>query len=317
MVHKVTKKTAIFNLFCPLKRSFIPRIVQIVVKNMKIFTKTKDISEFIDNERICGKTIGFVPTMGALHEGHLELVRWSVRECGLTVCSIFVNPLQFNDKEDLMHYPRNPDGDIDKLKRERCDVVFMPDTKEIYGKNDGNLSTTLDFGHIETILEGFYRPGHFKGVGMIIIKLFHIVRPDYAYFGQKDLQQYALINQIVNDLSFQITLRCVPIVREESGLAMSSRNQMLNPADLITASELFKVLKSSKNKLLEGSSVASVKKEAIKYLASKPNLKLEYVEMVDTEKFRIINSIKKAEKPAICIAAYIGKVRLIDNLVII
>ena len=317
MVHKGTKKTAIFKLFSLLKRSFILRIVQIEVKTMKIFTKTKDLSEFIDTERISGKTIGLVPTMGALHEGHLELIRWSVKECGLTVCSIFINPLQFNNKEDLMHYPRDPDGDIDKLKRKHCDAVFMPDIKEIYGKDDENLSTTLDFGQIETILEGFYRPGHFKGVGLIVIKLFHIVRPDYAYFGQKDLQQYALINQIVNDLSFQITLRCVPIVREETGLAMSSRNQRLNPADLITASELFKVLKSSKNKLLEGSSVASVKKEAVKYLAQKPNLKLEYLEIVDAEKFRIIDSIKKAEKPGICIAAYIGKVRLIDNLVII
>ncbi|MFC2124387.1 pantoate--beta-alanine ligase [Bacteroidota bacterium] len=283
---------------------------------MEVFSQKSSLIEYIDSERVNGKIIGLVPTMGALHDGHLELIRWSARECNITICSIYVNPTQFNNPEDLKHYPRDLEQDMEKLASENCSAVFLPDNHEMYEDNL-NPSTTINFGNIETILEGTHRPGHFKGVGIVVSKLFNIVNPDYTYFGQKDIQQYAIVKQLINDLSFGIILRCVPTIREPDGLAMSSRNSKLSSDDRGTAVYLYKTLVNAKEKLLKDVSFATVKKESVEFLTGLPNFILEYLEFVDTEPFRIIDRLEDGNNPALCIAADLGGVRLIDNLLII
>ena len=283
---------------------------------MKIFSKKDDLIEYINFERGKGKSIGFVPTMGALHKGHLELIRWSVAECDLTICSIYINPTQFNNPVDLKKYPRDIEKDIKKLASVKCSSVFTPDNNEMYGDNI-NPAITINFGSIETILEGINRPGHFIGVGIVVSKLFNIVRPDFAYFGQKDIQQYAIVKQLIDDLSFNIILRCVPTTREPDGLAMSSRNKRLNSVDRETAAYLYKSLKIAEEKLLKKVLFSDVKKEILETMTDLPNFNLEYFELVDTDHFRIIDCLQDGSNPALCIAADLGGVRLIDNLLII
>jgi len=283
---------------------------------MEIISKKALLAEYIDSERLKSKTIGFVPTMGALHEGHLDLIRWSTRECDVTICSIYVNPTQFNNPSDLKHYPRDIDDDIKKLDNVNCTALYMPDNFEMYG-SQLSPETTMNFGHLETILEGAHRPGHFKGVGIVVSKLFNMVRPDYAYFGQKDLQQYAIVNQLINDLSFNIHLKCVPTKREPDGLAMSSRNRRLSVRDRETATFLYKALKLAEKKIGEKSPFPEIKKEIIEFLNGLPDFNLEYFELIDRNEFRIIEQIDENTNPAICIAADIHGIRLIDNLIII
>ena len=260
------------------------------------------------------KTIGLVPTMGALHEGHLDLVRQCKKECDITVVSIFVNPTQFNNPEDFAKYPTTLGVDLKKLEAEGADFVFLPTTSAIYPENP---VLTFNFGDLERVLEGEFRPGHFNGVGIVVSKLFHIIKPAIALFGQKDLQQVAVIKRLVQDLSFDLKLVIVPTRRETDGLAMSSRNLRLNPEQRDQALILYSSLKKAKGELLEGKSWLGVGNQIRQDFEVKPLAKLEYFELIHPESFTKFENFDPGQKSSICVAAYIGSVRLIDNLPII
>jgi len=259
------------------------------------------------------KSIGLVPTMGALHSGHLELIRQSKKKTDLTIVSIFVNPIQFNNSEDLQKYPRTLDADLAILREEGVDVVFVPSEKEIYPKP---VFMKFDFGSMEQVLEGRFRPGHFNGVAVVVSKLFHILKPDISFFGQKDLQQVTLIQKMVSDLSFDIKIEVVPTIRESDGLALSSRNQRLSNEGRQTAPILYKTLTKCKDELLSGGDWLNIKDKAIEEILSPHNIIPEYLEMVETINFTPIQNPLPGKPFAICIAAHIEQVRLIDNIII-
>jgi pantoate--beta-alanine ligase len=251
--------------------------------------------------------------MGALHEGHLSLVKRCNAQNDYTVVSIFVNPAQFNNPEDLEKYPRNSTRDLALLEAHNCDVVFMPSVEEMYPRP---TRLRIDFGQVENRLEGAFRPGHFHGVGLVVSKLFNIVQPARAYFGQKDLQQYVIINQLVNDLSFPVSLHCEPIVREETGLAMSSRNERLTPLEREKASALFKALKSAEEQVCTGNkSFAEISQDMMEWLSAQ-DVRPEYFEIVKAEDLGEVHREDLPVELAICVAAFVGEVRLIDNIII-
>lgn len=257
-------------------------------------------------------SIGFVPTMGALHSGHISLIKQAKQENGLCVCSIFVNPTQFNNPEDLVKYPRTLEADLQKLEEAGCDVVFVPEVSEMYPKA---VNLEFNFGALEHLLEGKFRPGHFNGVGIVVSKLFHIVKPTRAYFGQKDLQQCAIVNRLVNDLSFGIELRFCDTVRELDGLAMSSRNTRLGELERSQAPFLYQSILEAKKLLTEKQNVNEVLSLVDEMYAQKPEFEIEYFEIVDFETLEKIEEYKPENKTAIVLAAYLGGVRLIDNIV--
>ncbi|MFB6306956.1 MAG: pantoate--beta-alanine ligase, partial [Flavobacteriales bacterium] len=191
---------------------------------MKHFEKSEQLSNYIKDQRE-GNVVGFVPTMGALHEGHLSLLRKAKKESDLLVASVFVNPEQFENKKDMEQYPKELEKDKEKLKELECDVMFAPSVKEIYPNKPG---LDMDFGHLERVMEGKYRPGHFKGVAEVVKRLFRIIQPNKAYFGKKDYQQLLIIKKMIDQLDFNIEVVGCPIIREKSGLALSSRNKRLN-----------------------------------------------------------------------------------------
>ena len=258
--------------------------------------------------------IGLVPTMGALHEGHLELVRKSKQSSDLTVVSIFVNPTQFNNPEDFAKYPITLDADLEKLSAEGVDYVFVPEVSEIY---PSPTKLQFDFGDLERVLEGKFRPGHFNGVGVVVSKLFHIIKPHIAFFGQKDLQQVGIIRRLVADLSFDLKLEIVPTRREPNGLAMSSRNARLNSDEREKALILFNSLEKAKSRLLNGDAWKEVQMNILADFEAEPLANLEYFELVNPETFEPYSEFDKARKSSICVAAYLGSIRLIDNLPII
>lgn len=257
-----------------------------------------------------GKTIGFVPTMGALHDGHLDLVRKARAECDVVVVSIFVNPLQFNNAGDLEKYPRPISEDQKLLVAEGVDLLYSPTADDFYSSPS---RLTLDFGSVASGLEGAMRPGHFSGVGIVVARLFHLVSPHKAYFGAKDLQQVAVIRALVRDLDFNVEVIRCPTRREESGLAMSSRNLRLTSEGREIASHLFKALK-----LASGfDDPVSGKQEAVRYLSQHAGIEVEYLEWVNAETMEVWTGSSQApQETAICIAAWIEGVRLIDNIVL-
>ena len=254
--------------------------------------------------------IGFVPTMGALHEGHLSLIRKSKTDNDFTICSVFVNPTQFNDPKDFEKYPNTIDADITKLNSVGCDLLFLPQVNDMYKRKN---VLQFNFGTLENVMEGAMRPGHFNGVGTIVAKLFHLIPAHKAYFGQKDLQQFAIINELVEALSFPIELEMCPIVREENGLAMSSRNERLSPEDRKNASILYKSLQTLREAIKDEVEPHLSNMEA--ELRANSDFKLEYLSVVDQLSLQSIKKIDPTKKTAICIAAFFGEVRLIDNLV--
>lgn len=279
---------------------------------MKIIHGINELRAFLKGIKI-DKSIGLVPTMGALHQGHLSLVELAKKHSDFTVATIFVNPTQFNKKEDLEKYPSNTDQDLAVLKQAGADLVFVPSVKEIYpSKPELNIS----FGSLEGQLEGKFRPGHFAGVGLVVCKLFNLVRPDHAFFGQKDLQQFFIIKKLVDELNFNIELHMAPIIREENGLAMSSRNERLSPDQRNEASLIYRSLVKAKKYLNDGNSIASSKALIDELFAEELSLELEYFEVIDTDSFEPLNSIEGAKTIALCLAAEIGNVRLIDNLLL-
>lgn len=257
------------------------------------------------------KKLGFVPTMGALHKGHLELVKQAVRENDLVVCSIFVNPIQFNNPGDLKKYPRTFEKDSALLEKEGCDVIFYPSVDEMYPEP---ATKVYDFGNLDKVMEGKYRQGHFNGVAVVVKKLFDIVMPHRAYFGEKDYQQLAIIKALVKMENLDVEIIPCTIVREDDGLAMSSRNVRLSSEQRHHAPRIYKTLIKARS-IYPVSSVAEVKQEVINAINDEPSIDLEYFEISDTETLDPITD-KKPEKPVIaCIAVHMGDVRLIDNMI--
>ncbi|MDX5417841.1 MAG: pantoate--beta-alanine ligase [Hymenobacteraceae bacterium] len=279
---------------------------------MEVIKHVGTIREKMQAIRCSGKRIGFVPTMGALHEGHLQLLRASARENDITVCSIFVNPTQFNNPEDYKLYPRTSEQDIALLQSVNCDYLFLPEAQEVYSQQ---TLLQFSFGALEAVMEGEHRPGHFNGVATIVSKLFHYVNPSRAYFGQKDLQQVAIVRQLVQALSFDLELVCYPTVREEDGLAMSSRNKRLNEEQRQIATHLYKALQMAASMLSE-KPVQSIKQEIGSYLQSINQVELEYFEIADPSTLQPLHEVQGAGEAALCIAAHVGPVRLIDNLLV-
>ena len=258
--------------------------------------------------------IGLVPTMGALHEGHIDLVKKSISQTDVTLVSIFVNPTQFNNPEDFSKYPITVEADLEKLEKAGVDYVFLPSVETMYPTQP---KLKFDFGDLERVLEGKFRPGHFNGVGIVVSKLFHLIRPHVAFFGQKDLQQVGIIKRMVRDLSFDLALEIVPTRRESDGLAMSSRNMRLSPEERREALILFKSLEKAKSELLAGKNWLEVQNQIEADFEKLKSAKLEYFELIHPETFEFYTQFDSKEKSSICVAAFIGEIRLIDNMPVI
>ncbi len=255
------------------------------------------------------KSVGLVPTMGALHEGHISLVTRCVKENDLCVVSVFVNPTQFNDKGDLERYPRTPDADAALLEKNGCDIVFMPSVAEMYPEED---TRRFNFGKLEQVMEGPFRPGHFNGVAQIVSKLFYAVKPHRAYFGEKDFQQVAIIKDMVRQLQIPVEIVPCPIVREASGLAKSSRNTLLSDAQRNKAVKISQVLKQSVN-LMGGKSVEEVIDWVNAQFADDSEFRMDYYAIVDGNTLQPVKDWSNGYIVG-CIAIYLGKIRLIDNI---
>ncbi len=280
---------------------------------MKVVEKIKEMQNISLQLRQEGKRIGFVPTMGALHEGHLSLVRVSKSENDVTVVSIFVNPKQFGPNEDFNRYPRNFSRDKELLENEKVELVFYPDVFDMYP--DG-YETYVDLEYLPNHLCGLSRPGHFRGVATVVTKLFNIVQPHVAYFGQKDYQQALIIKKMVRDLNFPIEIKVMPIVREKDGLAMSSRNVYLSEEEKRQATVIYKSLQLAKRMILEGEKdVKKILSSMVEIISSVPS-KIDYVEIVDAENLETLESIPESGRIGIMVAVYIGSARLIDNEIV-
>ncbi|OEK03148.1 pantoate--beta-alanine ligase [Roseivirga sp. 4D4] len=277
----------------------------------KTIIEVRDVLQGIRSE---GKSIGFVPTMGALHQGHLSLIQASKENCDFTIASIFVNPTQFNNPEDLKNYPKTLDEDVEKLIGAECDVLFLPDGQEIYPSKP---QLKISFDGIADQLEGEFRPGHFDGVALVVSKLFNIIQPNHAFFGQKDLQQFFIVKSLVDQLNYPIQLNMVSTARESNGLAMSSRNMRLSAAERSDAALLHQSLRMAQERLLQGGNIKLVKEEVQELFDVSERLALEYFEIINTDDFKTTDATKEKKKVALCIAANIGQVRLIDNLMLI
>lgn len=285
----------------------------IAFDDMTIFKKIKDLQEFLQQQK--GKTVGFVPTMGALHNGHRSLIEKAKENTGIVVCSIFVNPTQFNDKSDFEKYPVTTDADVAILTDAGCDVLFLPDVAEMYP--DGlDKGTIYDFGYLETVLEGAMRPGHFKGVGQIVSHLLNIVQPDKLFMGQKDYQQCMVIKDLLRQMgkADRIELVICPTRREADGLAMSSRNRRLSEPQRVLSGVLYQCLISIQTKK-NADDFGLVRKECTDLLKAK-GIEPEYVALADARDLKLLDNYDAHVPMVALIAAKVGNVRLIDNLIL-
>lgn len=281
---------------------------------MNIAKTITELRRLIAEARSGQNSVGFVPTMGALHEGHLSLIRSSKKQCTITVVSIFVNPTQFAPSEDLDKYPRPIEADIALLESEGVDILFLPSSEEMYPKE---AATYVTVEKITELFEGTIRPTHFRGVATVVASLFNIVKPDVAFFGQKDLQQVAVIKRMVLDLHFPITIIVGETVREADGLAMSSRNRYLSADERDESLLLSKTLWQIRSDILGGSSIQDARlKGANLFNSLKKTAVLEYLEVISAETFHPADSFKPGEEMAVIIAAKLGTTRLIDNVLI-
>ena len=281
---------------------------------MKIFTLIQEIKNYINSNKKEGKTIGFVPTMGALHQGHISLLEKAKKENNITAASIFVNPLQFNNKEDLKKYPRTLETDLEKLNVAGCDVVFNPTADEMYFElraRNQKTDAVIDLEDLDKVMEGVQRPRHFQGVCIVVKKLFEIIEPNKAYFGEKDFQQLAVIKHMVNTLNIPVEIIACPTLREEDGLAMSSRNTLLTPDERKNAPFIYKTLLEAKE--TQGT-ISQIKKWVTDQINSNHFMKLEYFEIVNAETLMPLHSVNDAKEIRACIAVKMGSVRLIDNI---
>lgn len=277
---------------------------------MKIVNNIQELKRYLAQERQHNKQIGFVPTMGALHNGHLSLVKRCVEENDVCVVSIFVNPTQFNDKNDLATYPRTLDKDSALLEPAGCDYIFAPTEAEMYPEPDTRI---FDFGTVSAVMEGARRPGHFNGVAQIVSKLFYAVEPDNAYFGEKDFQQIAVIRAMVKQLNIPVKINACPILRENDGLALSSRNVRLTPEQRQKAPLIARTLKESTN-FATGKSAQEVVDYVVNTINTDPVMHVEYYEIVDGITMESIKDWSDADYVVGCITVYCGEVRLIDNI---
>ena len=277
---------------------------------MKLVHTINELRQELDAQRKAGKKIGFVPTMGALHEGHASLVRYAVAENEIVVVSVFVNPTQFNDKNDLLKYPRTLEADCELLEKEGADYVFAPSVEEIYPEPD---TRQFSYAPLDTVMEGKYRPGHFNGVCQVVSKLFMMVEPDKAYFGEKDFQQLAIIREMVKQMNFPLQIVGCPIVREEDGLALSSRNTRLSAQEREFALNISKTLFRSKE-FAASHSVEETQQFVEESIASSEGLQLEYFEIVDGLTLQRIENWEDTDYVVGCITVFCGDVRLIDNI---
>ena len=277
---------------------------------MKVVHTIKDLQAELTALRAQGKKVGLVPTMGALHAGHASLVKRSVSENGVTVVSVFVNPTQFNDKNDLEKYPRTLDADCRLLEECGADFAFAPSVSEMYPEPD---TRQFSYAPLDTVMEGAFRPGHFNGVAQVVSKLFYIVEPDNAYFGEKDFQQIAVIRAMVKQLNIPVTINACPIVREGDGLALSSRNTRLTPEQRQKAPLIARTLKESTT-FVPGKSVQEVIDYVVNTINSDPVMEVEYYEIVDGNTLESIKNWSDTDYPVGCITVYCGEVRLIDNI---
>lgn len=281
---------------------------------MKIFKEIASLKIYLHSKRNENTKIGFVPTMGALHKGHISLINVSAKENDITVCSIFVNPKQFNNSYDLSTYPKTIENDIKLLEANNCDVLFYPDENEIYPEHE--ITANEDFGFITKTLEGEYRPGHFDGVITIVKKLFEIIEPDNVYFGQKDFQQCAVVDQIIKRNDFSIQLKICETLREDDGLAMSSRNIRLNDEErktvIIIPQTLFWIKENYRKYKIDELKLMAINK----IISSSTSLKIDYLEIVDQVSLKPITEYEKGKNTLVLLALWCGNVRLIDNMIL-
>lgn len=277
---------------------------------MKVLNYIAEVHDFVKEARNQGLKVGFVPTMGALHEGHISLIKRAKNENDVVIASIFVNPIQFNNPTDLEKYPRTPEADIKKLEDAACDAAFMPSVEEMYPEKN---EKTFDFGDLERVMEGACRPGHFNGVAVVVSKLFEIVTPDKAYFGEKDFQQLAIIKKMVDDLGSDVEIVPCPIIRESDGLAMSSRNVRLSAEERAIAPKIYAVLNDASSQL-NTMSPKEMKEYALAKYADIQEFEVEYVEIADEQNLKSLNEWNDSTHTRIFVALQLGPVRLIDNV---
>ena len=278
---------------------------------MKIFTLKSELKSYL-NEIRKGKIVSFIPTMGSLHEGHLSLIQKAKQSSDIVVCSIFVNPTQFNNPSDLEKYPRITESDISILSEKKCNILYLPEESDLYTENE--KAKHFDFDNLDKFMEGSSRKNHFNGVATIVEKLFKIVNPEKAFFGEKDLQQLQIMKYISKKLQLPIEIIGVPTFREKSGLAMSSRNKLLSKADLQKATLIYQTLKFIKENA-DNFTVDELRKLAIEKISNQTDLYLEYLEIVSLKKLQPISEFRTENENAACIAASISSVRLIDNII--
>ena len=280
---------------------------------MQILTTAAGLHAYTEQARQAGHRVGLVPTMGALHAGHLQLVQAARAECNEVIASIFVNPTQFNNAEDFRLYPRVPEADAALLAPAGCTALFVPSVAEMYPQPTG---LHFDFGALERVMEGAHRPGHFSGVATVVSKLFHLARPHRAYFGQKDWQQVAIVRQLVADLSFDLEIVAYPTIREADGLAMSSRNRRLDASARAAAPLLYQVLQTAAAQVRQGVLPAQVQAAAEAAIAQEPLLTVEYMAVADAQTLQPLTDYGAGRAVVLCLAAHLGGVRLIDNVVV-
>ncbi|HOY30879.1 MAG TPA: pantoate--beta-alanine ligase [Bacteroidales bacterium] len=277
---------------------------------MKVFSYILDIKEFLQSRKTLGHTIGFVPTMGALHEGHISLIERARHENDLCVCSVFVNPIQFNNPEDFKRYPVDKEKDMAMLADVGCDIIFMPDHNEMYPEP---VLDVYDFGALDQVMEGKFRPGHFNGVAIVVKKLFEIIEPDNAYFGEKDYQQLQIILSLVRMMNMPVNIVPCPIIRDPDGLALSSRNALLSEHERSIAPAIAAILNESAS-LAGTMSVTALKSFVRSKIRAVPEFRLDYFEIADGTTLRPVKVWAASENIRAFIAVYLGKVRLIDNI---
>ena len=277
---------------------------------MKVISRISELQQELSAQREAGKGIGFVPTMGALHQGHASLVKRSVAENDVTVVSVFVNPTQFNDKNDLKNYPRDLQADCQLLESIGADVVFAPEVEEMYPEPDTRV---FSFAPLDTVMEGGCRPGHFNGVAQIVSKLFYAVAPDKSYFGEKDFQQLAIIREMVRQLDIKVEIIGCPIVRESDGLALSSRNMLLSADERQRALTISRALFASVE-YAAAHTLAETKSYVEDIINGTEGLQLEYFQIVDGNTLQEIKEWSDSDYIVGCIALFCGKIRLIDNI---
>lgn len=278
---------------------------------MKIVRTVEELKAFRNDNSLLNKRLGFVPTMGALHEGHASLISKSVSENDITVVSVFVNPRQFNDPNDFKNYPITTDADIALLERVKCDVLYLPTADDIYNGYEG---CKINFNGLDRMYEGEFRPGHFQGVVDVVYRLFDLVRPDFAYFGEKDFQQVAIIKLMVKQKNLPLTIVPCPIVRENSGLAKSSRNKLLSTEQLAVAPQIYKTISAVCSEVFENDTPAKVIETLRTKIDAIDFMKMEYAAFCNSETLEQLDKFDKKTETRLCIAVWCGKIRLIDNI---